>query len=145
MKNSRSFEIKRQMHLIDGSFPLTRRDGNTVEGVFVPTPLTEEHRSSGTSEVRRKQKRSAFESWKLNREWEQEPESGQVPEIDYETDILEDLRRAKIREIADATGLSMSYAAAIRNGHEVCPTGGTGGRSWSSPNRFESARSGSER
>lgn len=97
---------------------LTRREGNTVEGAFVPTPLTEENRRGGGRSVRRKQARSTRESWKANQEWEA-THGEELPEIDYEEEILPGLEDVVIRRIAEATDLSMSYAAAIRSGREV--------------------------
>lgn len=41
------------------------------------------------------------------------------PEIDWEEEILTSLEDVLIRKISAATDLSMSYAAAIRNGREV--------------------------
>lgn len=96
---------------------LTRSEGNTVEGAFVPTPLTRDNRKSGSPETRWKQEESARRSWEANQEWE--AENGQVPEMDYEEEILPGLEDVVIRRIAEATDLSMTYAAAIRNGREV--------------------------
>lgn len=97
---------------------LTRRRGNTSDGSLVPTRLTKAKRRTGGQTAQRKRKRSAYESWKVNQEWEREHD-GDVPDIDYEEEILAGLENVVIRRIAEATGLSMSYAAAIRSGREV--------------------------
>ncbi len=52
------------------------------------------------------------------KEWERGNPVATI-DIDYEEEILTPLKYLKLSEIVDATGLSMSYAAAIRNGREV--------------------------
>lgn len=97
---------------------LTRREGNTVEGAFVPTLLTKDNYRAGGRSTQRKRERSARESWEVNQQWESQNGNGR-PDIDYEEEILPGLEDVLIRRIAEATDLSMSYAAAIRNGREV--------------------------
>lgn len=97
---------------------LTRRTGNTSDGSILPTNLTGEYRKKGRPKTQRKRASSAREGWAANQEWEREnPHT--TSRIDYENEILPPLKYLKLSEIQEATGLSMSYAAAIRNGREV--------------------------
>lgn len=80
---------------------LTRRDGNTSEGSLVPARLTNDNYQADTK-VLRKQQRSAYEAWKANQEWEQE-QSEELPDIDYDEEILPGLKHVWIRQVAEAT------------------------------------------
>lgn len=98
---------------------LTRRDGNTSEGGLVPTRLTKDRYKSDHQQMKQRQAESARESWQDNQEWEASHSKDALPEIDYEEEILPWLEHVQYKEIASATGLSMTYAGAIRRGREV--------------------------
>jgi CRISPR-associated endonuclease Cas1 len=97
---------------------LTRRTGNTSDGSILPTNLSSEYRKNGRPKAQRRRAKSAREGWTENQRWEQANVESEV-EVDYEDEILPKLKHLRLSEIQDATGLSMSYAAALRSGREA--------------------------
>lgn len=85
----------------------------------MPTRLSKDRYKSDRQQMKQHRAESARESWEANQEWEATHSKDKVDEIDYEDKILPWLEHARYREIAEATGLSMTYAGAIRRGREV--------------------------
>jgi len=98
---------------------LAKSAGSTLKGQILPTPLSNEYRREGRPKGDRKRRRKLQKQWARNQEWNERERDGALEDVDYEEEILPGLQDLKIKEIAEATGLSISYCSAIRSGKYV--------------------------
>lgn len=96
---------------------LSLAEGHTTGGRTLAAPLRK-FRQARDDLDKTRWKRQLRERHKENRRWQRD--QGAVDqEVDFETDILPGLAAVRPGEIAEATGLSETYAAQIRRGERT--------------------------
>lgn len=86
-----------------------------IPGLLAQREQLDDGRSAGD----RKRSRTMQKRWARNREWDRSAQESLSEDLDFEEEIFPGLQDVKILEIAEATGLSMSYSSAIRSGKYV--------------------------